>query len=165
MIDSARISAPPQTLTIETMGGTMRLWTRIAFVIAFVPLVASAQFKDLDAAMSNLKRGFGSGDSQAIVAGMGDSDQVMLQFPGLVEQTGYFGRDQAAYLLDGLFNKVHPSGFEQLSARKVSAEAQYHITASWTIQNGGKAEARDLYITLGNANNRWTIKSIRSASK
>ncbi|MCU1349501.1 MAG: hypothetical protein JWO56_2531 [Acidobacteria bacterium] len=143
----------------------MKLWTRIAFVLAFVPLIASAQYKDLDAAMSNLTRGFSAGDAQAIVAGIADGDQVQIQFPGLVDQSGYFGRDQAAYLLDGLFNKVRPAGFEQLSARKVSAEGQYHITASWTIQVNGKPEARDLYITLGNANNRWTIKSIRSASK
>ena len=147
------------------MGGTMRLWTRIAFVLAFVPLVASAQFKDLDAAMSNLTRGFGSGDAQAIVAGMGDSDQVMLQFPGLVDQTGYFGRDQAAYLLDGLFNKVKPGGFEQTNARKVSSEGQYHITANWTIQRGGKAESRELYITLRNKGDKWSVVSVRSASK
>lgn len=142
-----------------------RLWTRMALLMAFVPVIASAQFKDLDTAMSNLTRGFGSGDSQAIVAGIADGDQVMLQFPGIIDQTGYFGRDQAAYLLDGLFNKVKPTSFEQLSARKVSAEGQYHITAGWTIQNGGKTEARDLYITLRNKNDRWSIASVRSASK
>jgi hypothetical protein len=147
------------------MGETMKLWIRFAFLIAFVPLVASAQFKDLDAAMSNLTRGFGGGDAQAVVAGVGPGDQVQVQFPGLIDQNGYFGRDQAAYLLDGLFNKVHPSGFEQLSARKVSTEQQYYITASWTIQVNGKPEARDLYITLGNTNNHWIIRSIRSASK
>jgi hypothetical protein len=143
----------------------MRIWTRIALVLAFVPLVASAQFKDLDTAMSNLSRGFGNGDAQAIVAGLGDGEQVMLQFPGLVEQSGFFGRDQAAYLLDGLFNKVHPVGFEQLSAKKVSAEGQYHITATWTIQNGGKSEARELYVTLRNKGDRWSVASIRAASK
>jgi hypothetical protein len=142
-----------------------RLWTRMALLLAFVPVVASAQFKDLDTAMSNLTRGFGGGDAQAIVAGIADGDQVMLQFPGIIDQTGFFGRDQAAYLLDGLFNKVKPAGFEQLSARKVSAENQYHITAAWTIQSGGKSEARDLYITLRNKNDRWSIVSVRSASK
>jgi hypothetical protein len=142
-----------------------RLWTRMALLLAFVPVLASAQFKDLDSAMSNLTRGFGSGDAQAIVAGIADGDQVMLQFPGIVDQSGYFGRDQAAYLLDGLFNKVKPTGFEQLSARKVSAEGQYHITAAWTIQNGGKTEARDLYITLRNKSGAWSIASVRSASK
>ncbi|MBK5259386.1 MAG: DUF4783 domain-containing protein [Thermoanaerobaculia bacterium] len=144
---------------------TMKLWTKVAFVLLFVPLVASAQFRDLDAAMSNLSRGFGSGDVQAIVAGIADGDQVMLQFPGLVDQNGFFGRDQAAYLLDGLFNKVDPSEFEQLSARKVSAEGQYHITARWTVKTGGKSESRDLYITLRAKNDRWSIASIRSASR
>lgn len=143
----------------------MKLWTRFAAVLLFVPLVASAQFRDLDAAMSNLDRGFGSGDVQAIVSGIGEGEQVMLQFPGLVDQSGFFGRDQAAYLLDGLFNKVHPSGFEQVSARKVSAEGQYHITARWTINAGGAAEARDLFVTLRNKNDRWSVVSIRSAGK
>lgn len=143
----------------------MRLWTKVAFMLLFVPLVASAQFRDLDAAMSNLSRGFGGGDVQAIVAGIGDGEQVMLQFPGLVEQSGFFGRDQAAYLLDGLFNKVDPSGFEQLSARKQSSEGQYHITARWTVKAGGSTENRDLYITLRNKNDRWSIASVRSASR
>lgn len=142
-----------------------RLWTRFALALAFVPVIASAQFKDLDTAMSNLTRGFGGGDAQAIVAGIADGDQVMLQFPGMIEQSGFFGRDQAAYLLDGLFNKVKPTGFEQLSARKVSAEGQYHITAAWTIQSGGKTEARDLYVTLRNKNDRWSIVSVKAAGK
>ena len=145
----------------------MRLSTRIAMMMAllFIPLIASAQFKDLDVAMGNLTRGFGSGDAQAIVSGIGASDQVQLQFRGLIDQSGFFGRDQAAYLLDGLFNKVKPVSFEQLSARKVSAEGQYHITARWTIQVAGKPEARDLYIVLGNKNNTWSIVSVRSASQ
>jgi hypothetical protein len=142
-----------------------RLWTRMALALAFFPVIASAQFKDLDTAMSNLTRGFGGGDAQAIVAGIGDGDQVMLQFPGLIEKSDFFGRDQVAYILDGLFNKVKPTGFEQMSARKVSAEGQYHITAAWTIQAGGKTEARDLYITLRNKNDRWSVVSVRSASK
>jgi len=143
----------------------MKLSTRIAFIVLFVPLIAAAQFRDLDGAMSNLNRGFGSGDVQAIVAGVGEGDQVMLEFPGLVDQTGFFGRDQAAYLLDGLFNKVSPSGFEQVSAKKVSAEGQYHITARWTIQTGGQTESRVLYITLRQKADKWSIVSVRSAGK
>ena len=143
----------------------MRLWSRIALVIAFVPLVASAQYKDPDSALANLTRGFGSGDPQAIISGIADGDQVMLQFPGLVDNNGFFGRDQAAYLLDGLFNKVHPTGFEQQSVRKNSAQGQYNITATWSIQNGGKAESRDLYITLRQKNDRWSLASVRSAGK
>ena len=110
----------------------MRLWSKIAIVLAFVPLMASAQYKDLDVALSNLTRGFGGGDPQAIVSGIADGDQVMLQFPGLIQQSGsnVYGRDQAAYLLDGLFGKVHPTSFEQESAKKVSAEGQYHITGT-----------------------------------
>jgi hypothetical protein len=137
----------------------------MVMTLTMIPIVASAQFKDLDAAMSNLTRGFGSGDSQAVVAGIGDGDQVQLQFPGLVEQSGFFGRDQAAYLLDGLFNKTKPASFEQTNTRKVSAEAQYHITARWTIQVAGKPEARDLYVTLRNKNDRWSVVSVRSASQ
>jgi len=143
----------------------MRLWSKIAIVLALVPLAASAQYKDLDTAMSNLTRGFGSGDPQAIVSGIADGDQVMLQFPGLIEQSGFFGRDQAAYLLDGLFNKVHPTSFDQQSARKNSAQGQYNITATWSIQNSGKAETRDLYITLRQKNDRWSIASVRAAGK
>lgn len=144
----------------------MRLWTKMAFVLLFVPLMAAAQFKDLDAAMSNLNRGFGSGDVQAIVAGIGDGEQVMLDFPGLVDQKGgFFGRDQAAYLLDGLFNKVSATGFEQMNTRKVSAENQYHVTARWTFENGGKTETRDLYITLRSKGDRYSVASVRSASK
>ena len=145
----------------------MRLWSKIAIILAFVPLIASAQYKDLDVALANLTRGFGGGDPQAIVSGIADGDQVMLQFPGLIQQSGsnVYGRDQAAYLLDGLFGKVHPTAFEQETARKVSAEGQYHITGTWTIQNAGKNENRELYITLHNKNDRWSILSIRSAGK
>jgi hypothetical protein len=147
------------------MEKAMRLWTKIALALLFVPLIASAQFKDLDAAMSNLNRGFGGGEVQAIIAGIGDGEQVMLQFPGLIEQSGFFGKDQAAYLLDGLFNKAKPTSFEPTSSKKVSAEGQYHITARWTVENGGKSEPRDLYITLRNKGDRWSIASVRSASR
>lgn len=137
----------------------MRLTTRIAFVSLFVPLVAFAQFRDLDTAMENLERGFGGGDVDAIVSGIAKGEQVMLQFPGLAEKDGFFGRDQAAYLLEGLFNSARPSGFERVSARKVSAEGQYHIKARWTIKEG----PRDLYITLQQKGERWSVVSVRSA--
>lgn len=137
----------------------MKLWTRVAFVMLFVPLVASAQFRDLDAAMSNLERGFGGGDVDAIVSGISSDAQVQLQFPGLADKTGFFGRDQAAYLLDGLFNKVKPSGFERVSARGARSEGQYHIKGRWTTSAG----ERDLYITLQQKDGRWTVASVRSA--
>jgi len=143
----------------------MKLWTKIALALAFVPLIASAQFKDLDSAVSNLERGFGSGDSQAVVSGIAAGDRVMLQFPGLVSESGDFGRDQATYLLDSLFTKVKPTSFERQSSKGNSAEKQYAITATWTIENGGKPENRDLYVTLQKKNDRWVIASIRSASK
>jgi len=145
----------------------MKLWSKIATLLAFVPLVASAQYKDLDVALSNLSRGFGGGDPQAIVSGISDGDKVNLQFPGLIDQSGstFYGRDQAAYLLDGLFGRVHPTAFEQQSARKESSEGQYHITGTWAIQNAGKPDTRELYITLHNKNDRWSIVSVRSAGK
>lgn len=143
----------------------MRVWSRIAVALAFVPLAASAQFSDLDTALQNLRFGFGSGDPQAIVAGIAAGDKVMLQFPGLINENGFFGRDQAAYLLDGLFSKVHPTAFEQQKARKESAEGQYQITALWTIQVGGKAEVRELYITLKKQGEKWAVTSVRSAGK
>ena len=143
----------------------MRLWTKMAFLILLVPLAASAQFKDLDAAMSNLTRGFGGGDVQAVVAGVGDGEQVMLEFPGMVDKRGFFGRDQAVYVLDEVFNKAKPVSFEQRSARKVSAEGQYHITARWTVEPSGSPEVRELYITLREKNERWSVASIRSSSK
>jgi len=137
----------------------------IALALAFVPLVASAQFSDLDTAMSNLKRGFGAGDPQSIVAGVGASDQVMLDFPGLIPQSGAFGRDQATYVLHSLFNKVKPSGFEQSSARRDSAKGQYEITGSWTIADNGKPSRRTLYVTMRNNHDKWSIVSIRSAGQ
>jgi len=143
----------------------MRLWSRIAAVLAFVPLMAAAQFNDLDTAVSNLTRGFGNGDPQAIVAGIGAADKVNVAFPGLIDQNGFFGRDQAAYLLDGLFSKVHPTGFEQQSARRVSAEGQYYITASWNIQVDGKPDTRELYITLKKQGEKWAVTSVRSGGK
>jgi hypothetical protein len=122
-----------------------------------VPVVASAQFRDLDTAMSNLERGFGDGDVEAIMSGIPEGGQVQLQFPGLADKSGFFDRDQAAYLLDGLFNKVKPSGFERVSVRG-AAEGLYHIKARWTISDG----ERDLYITLRQKDGRWSLVSIRS---
>jgi len=138
----------------------MKIWTRFAFVLLFVPVVASAQFRDLDTAMQNLERGFGSADVDAIVSGIGADEQVMLQFPGLADKSGFFGRDQAAYLLDGLFNKVKPSGFERVSVRGQRAEGQHHIKARWVINDGTK----DLYITLQQKGDRYSVVSIRSGS-
>jgi hypothetical protein len=138
----------------------MKIWTRFALVLLFVPVVASAQFRDLDAAMSNLERGFGSADVDAIVSGIGPDEQVMLQFPGLADKSGFFGRDQAAYLLDGLFNKVKPSGCERVSVRGQRAEGQHHIKARWVINDG----TRDLYITLQQKGDRYSVVSIRSGS-
>lgn len=138
----------------------MKLWTRFAVVMLFIPIVASAQFRDLDAAMSNLERGFGGGDVSAIVSGIGADSQVQLQFPGLADKDGFFGRDQAAYLLDGLFNKVKPSGFERVSARGARSEGQYHIKGRWTTSAG----VRDLYITLQQQKDgRYSVVSVRSA--
>src|SRR5215208_332872 len=102
----------------------MRLWTKAALLLALVPVIASAQYKDLDTAVSNLERGFGSGEPQAIVAGVADGDKVMLQFPGLLNDSGFFGRDQVALVLDGLFDKVKPTGFEKTNVRGNSAEKQ-----------------------------------------
>jgi hypothetical protein len=137
----------------------MKLWTRIAFVMLFIPLVAQAQFRDLDAAMSTLERGFGGGDVDAIVSGISADSQVQLQFPGLIDKDGFFGRDQASLFLDGLFNKVKPTGFERVSAKGARSEGQYHIKARWSTGAGD----RDLYITLKESNSRWIIVSIRSA--
>lgn len=145
----------------------MKLWSKIAVVLAFVPLFAGAQYKDLDTALANVQRGFSSGDSQAIVSGIATGDQVRLQFPGLIPQSGspFYGRDQAAYLFDSLFAKVKPSAFEQKSATKVSAEKQWHITGDWTIQNAGKPEQRELYITLGSKDGHWSIVGVTSSGK
>lgn len=142
----------------------MRPWTKFAMTVIValgMPVVAAAQYKDLDTALSSLNRGFGSADTQAIVAGMTDGDKVELQFPGLISQSGFFGRDQAAYVLEQLFAKAKPAGFEQRNAKKSSAEGQYHITAEWNVAGG----ARELYITLKLKDNKWSIVSARSAGK
>ena len=146
---------------------TMRLWTRLLMGLAltFVPLVASAQYRDLDQALESLNRGFGGGDAQAIISGVSASDQVVLQFPGLVKQSGSFGRDKAQYLLDGLFNTVKPTGFEQVNARGARSEGQYNIQAKWTINVGGKPATRDLYITLQSKGDSWSLLKVQSGGK
>jgi hypothetical protein len=144
----------------------MRRWTTLALATALalgMPVIASAQYRDLDTALSNLVRGFGDGDTQAITAGMsaGDGDKVQLQFPGIIEQSGFFGRDQATYILEQLFAKAKPTGFVQQHVEKVSNEAQYQIVGQWTVAGG----ARTLYITLRNKNDKWSIVSLKSAGK
>lgn len=140
----------------------MRPWTKFAMAVVValgMPIIASAQYRDLDSALSNLSRGFGSADTQAIVAGIADDGQVQLQFPGLIEQSGFYGRDQATYVLEQLFAKAKPTGFEQQTAKKVSAEAQYQIVGAWSIAGG----PQKLYITLHQKGDKWSIVSVRSA--
>lgn len=143
----------------------MKTSTRLALFMMFVPLVASAQYKDLDAAMSGISRGFERGETQQIIAGVAEGEQVMLQFPGILDKSGFFGRDQASYMIDELFNKTKPTRFQQSSARKVSSEGQYYVTATWTISPGGKSEDRDLYVTLRLKDDRYSIVSIRAGSR
>ena len=132
-------------------------------LLLLAPLALAEGYRDLDVAMSSLARGFERGESEPIVAGVGD--QVQVQFPGLVSEDGFFGRDQAAYLLDELFTKIKPSGFEVTSARKVSAQGQYHVTANWTVRNGEATELRELFVTLQSREDRWSIVSIKSSGK
>ncbi|MGA7613958.1 MAG: hypothetical protein WBX15_02150 [Thermoanaerobaculia bacterium] len=141
--------------------------TLAAVLLLAVPVIASAQgFSDLDSGMQAISSGFGRGESRAVVSGMAAGDKVMLQFPGLIDESGFFGRDQAALLLDKLFQKAKPAGFQQSSARKNSAEGQYIITGTWTIQPSGSPEARELYVTLHqNSNGSWSLVSVRSAGK
>ena len=142
-----------------------RALSMIALILA-LPLTANAQgYADLDTAVANLSRGFSAGESRAVVAGLSDGDQVKLQFPGLIEESGFFGRDQASYLLEKLFSAAQPVGFEQRRARKVSSEAQYHITADWTIQRGDKSEVVTLSIILQQKGERWVLASAQSASR
>jgi hypothetical protein len=136
-----------------------------AMITVGLMLLATAAFaqgyRDLDVAMSSLARGFERGESGPVVEGVGD--QVQLQFPGLVRDSGFFGRDQAAYFLDDLFERVNPSGFVVTSARKVSAQGQYIVTANWTISRGERTEVRELYITLQSREDRWSLVSVRSS--
>lgn len=144
----------------------MRMWERIAIVLLLVPALASAQgYRDLDAALSGVSRGFEQGDAAPILAGVASDEQVKLEFPGLVSQEGIFGRDQASYLLEELFGKTGRGSFEQRSARKISAENQYQITADWTFSRDDKSETRQIYITLGKRGEHWSIVSIRSPNR
>lgn len=146
--------------TMETI--KMKLLRSAAIIIMlFVPVVASAQYRDLDSAMSNLARGFERGQTQNVLEGISASDKVELEFPGLVSESGFFGRDQASYLLDELFNKAKPTGFERRSTRGGSSSGSYNIKASWTVAQG----ERDLYITLREQDGSWSIVSIRSAGR
>jgi len=141
----------------------MKRISTLAILIAIVSAPLAAQgFKDLDTAVASVSRGMERGEGDSIVAGV--TDQVQLQFPGLIKESGFFGRDQAAYLLDELFKSVLPSRLEDVSARKVSAQGQYHITANWTIRPAGAEETREVYITLQNRDDRWSVASIRSSS-
>lgn len=133
-------------------------------LLSAVPAFASG-YADLDNAMNAIGRGFGNGDSAAIVAGMDPSDKVELQFPGLVERSGFFGSDQAGLILDDLFERTAPSGFEQISARKVSSQKQYHITGSWTIRADGGSSEREVYVILQEKGDGWSIISIRTAGR
>ncbi len=143
--------------------GSMKKILMTLVMVLLAPLAFAESYRDLDTAMSSLARGFERGESASIVSGVGD--QVMLQFPGLMDEDGFFGRDQASYLLDDLFRKVNPSGFEVISARKVSAQGQYHVTANWTISVGNSAEIRELWVTLQSREDRWSIASIRSSGR
>ena len=136
----------------------------VTCLLSAVPAFASG-YADLDNAMNALGRGFQNGDSAAIVAGIDPSDKVELQFPGLVERSGFFGPDQAGLILDDLFKRAAPSGFEQISARKVSSQKQYHITGSWTIRTDGAASDREVYVILREKDEGWSIISIRTAGR
>ncbi len=138
----------------------------ISLVLALVPFAAMAgAYSNLDNALSAINSGFEKGQSGPLVSGIDDGDKIELQFPGLIERTGFFGPDQAAYVLDEVFKKASPSGFEQVSARKVSAQKQYHITGNWKISPGGAVEQREVYIILQSKGDRWSIISIRSAGR
>ena len=143
----------------------MKRALRTMLLMAAMPLAALAQgFENLDQAVANLSRGFGSGEARAVVAGLGES-QVQLQFPGLIDETGFFGSDQASYMLEKLFQNVKPSGYAKNRDRKVSAQNQYQIVADWTIARDGKAEVVPLHLTLQKTGERWLLVSARSVSK
>jgi len=141
----------------------MRKAILITILAATMPFVAVAQgFKDLDTAVASVSRGLERGEGDQILGGV--EDQIMLQFPGLLEESGFFGRDQASYLLNDLFAKAKPSRFEVVSARKVSSQSQYHVTANWTIEPSGEPETREILVTLQNRSDLWYVASIRSGS-
>ena len=129
------------------------------FLVLLLPVAASAQFSDLDAAMSKLERGFGMGDPVAIVSGIASDDKVQLQFPGLLDQSGLFDREKAAYLLALLFDKVHPTACERVSSKRGRTEGDYNVILEWTISPG----ARRLYVTLRQKDGQYSLVSIHSA--
>lgn len=137
----------------------MHLATPIALVALLAPAAASAQYRDLDTAVSRLQQGFGGGDVDAIMAGVGQGQQVTLQFPGLSDRQGAFGRDQAAYVLDDLLSRVEPQGLELLGKKANRAKGEVLVTARWTIAGG----SRELYITLRQSGDQWAVVAIRSA--
>lgn len=158
-------SGDPFGVTLNEEMTMKRALSMIALILA-LPLTVNAQgYADLDTALANLSRGFSAGESRAIVGGLIEGDQVKLQFPGLIEESGFFGRDQASYLLEKLFTAAQPVGFEQRRAQKVSSEGQYHITADWTIQRGGEREVVTLSIILQLKGERWMLASAQSASR
>lgn len=138
----------------------------VCFALLFAPVAAFAGgYGDLDNAMTAIGSALEKGESGPLIAGIGDGDKIELQFPGLAERSGFFGPDQAALVLNDVFRKASPTGFEQNSARKVSAEKQYHIKGSWKISPGGASEERDVYVILQEKGARWSIISIRSAGR
>jgi hypothetical protein len=163
-LDAAN-SRDPFGVTLNEEMTMKRALSMIALILA-LPLTANAQgYANLDTAEANLARGFSAGESRAIVAGLSDGDQVKLQFPGLIEESGFFGRDQASYLLEKLFSAAQPVGYEKRRWRKVSSEGQYHITADWTIQRGGTREVVPLSIVLQLKGERWVLASAQSATR
>lgn len=130
--------------------------------IAASPAFADG-FRSLDLAAASVTRGFERGESHPLVGGVGD--QVMLEFPGLLADSGFFGRDQASYMLDELFSKTEALGFEVTGMRKVSAQSQYHIEADWTVKVDGQEQTRGIFVTLQSRDDRWFVASIKSSGK
>lgn len=145
----------------------MRLKVYFITILLITPSALFAQFRDVDSAMTGIARGFEHGETQPLVKGVSPDEKVQLQFPGLVSGSGFFGKDQASYLFDELFDKTRPSGFERVSAKRVSAQNQYQITAKWTIDVEGKRTERDLYITLQSKDGKdpWSLVSIRTTGQ
>ena len=56
-------------------------------------------------------------------------------------------------------------GDEAVRELEESSAGQYHITGMWSIENAGKADSRELYITLQQKNNSWSLVAVRSAGK
>jgi len=128
--------------------------------LALVPAgLVAEEYRDLDTAVASIRRGLERGETAPILAGV--SDQVMLQFSGLMQDSGFFSRDQASFFLTELFEKAKPERLEIVSARKVSAQGQYHITAAWTIRG---PETREVFVTLQSRDDQWRVTSIRSST-